>query len=61
MGEDVTAVVLKALSTGVVSESLSSTFISLTPKIKQPQKVSNFRPISLCNVVSKLISKVLVN
>ena len=61
MGEDVTAVVLKALNLGVILESLNSTFIALIPKVKQPRKVSDFRPISLCNVVYKLISKVLVN
>ena len=61
VGEDVTAVVLKALNTGVVPESLNSTFIALIPKIKHPRKASNFRPISLCNVVYKLISKVVVN
>ena len=53
--------VLKALNTGVVLESLNSTFIALIHKIKHPKKVSDFRPISLCNVVYKLISKVVVN
>ena len=61
VGEDVTAVVLKALNTGVVSDSLNSTFIALILKIKHPKKVSDFQPISFCNVVYKLISKVVVN
>ena len=38
VGEDVTAVVLKALNTGVVSDSLNSTFIALISKIKHPKK-----------------------
>lgn len=37
------------------------TFIALIPKIKESKKVLDFRPISLCNVVYKLIAKVLVN
>ena len=53
--------VLEALNSSVVPESLNSTFIALIPKVKQPRKVSNFHPIGLCNVVYKLISKVLVN
>ena len=61
MGEDVTVVVLKVLNSSVVLESINSTFIALIPKVKQPRKVFDFRSISLCNVVYKLLSKVLVN
>ena len=61
VGEDVRTMVLQVLNLGVVPESLNSTFIALIPKVKQPRKVFDFRPISLCNVVYKLISKVLVN
>ena len=61
VGKDVTTMVLNALNSGVVHESLNPTFISLIPKIKNPKRVSNFQPISLCNVAYKLIAKVLVN
>ena len=61
VGKDVTEVVLTALNSGTIPDSINSTFIALIPKIKYPWKVSGFRLISLCNMVYKLIAKVLVN
>lgn len=61
VGNDVIMVVLSALNTSVVLESINTTFIALIPKILEPKKVSDFRLISLCNVIYKLIAKVLVN
>lgn len=36
-------------------------FIVLIPKVKEPSSFGHFRPISLCNVVYKAFSKLLVN
>jgi len=33
----------------------------LIPKVDKPEYVSQFCPISLCNVVYKIITKVIVN
>ena len=40
VGEDVVSIVLNALNSSMVHESLNSTFISLIPKVKNPKRVS---------------------
>jgi hypothetical protein len=37
------------------------TFIALVPKQMGPSMVHHFRPISLCNIIYKVISKILAN
>ncbi|KAA3487368.1 reverse transcriptase [Gossypium australe] len=42
-------------------EDINNTSIMLIPKVNDPDSMSQFRPISVCNVVYKIISKVVVN
>ncbi|XP_022019573.1 uncharacterized protein LOC110919611 [Helianthus annuus] len=46
---------------GAFNNGSSSSFITLVPKIKDPVSLSNFRPINLVGVVSKVVSKALAN
>lgn len=46
---------------GVLPENVNRTLVCLIPKVKQPKQVSNLRPISLCNVLMRIMSKVMAN
>ncbi|KAJ0045278.1 hypothetical protein Pint_05294 [Pistacia integerrima] len=61
VGRSVIANVLHALNSGSFASTLNHTFITLIPKKKTPIRVVDYRPISLCNVVYKLVVKVLAN
>ena len=61
IGDDVSKAVLDFLNSCHIPKEFNFTYITLIPKMKNPKKISEFRPISLCNVIYKLISKVLAN
>ena len=61
VGTDVTHAVLDFLNNSNMLTDINYTHIVLIPKINSPKKMSNYRPISLCNVIYKIISKVLAN
>ncbi|KAF5821202.1 putative RNA-directed DNA polymerase [Helianthus annuus] len=46
---------------GSIRKSCNSSFVALIPKVVDPLTLSDFRPISLTGVISKVISKVLAN
>ncbi|XP_048623794.1 uncharacterized protein LOC125592583 [Brassica napus] len=57
--EDLTLMVNKFLLEGTMVNRLNDKNICLIPKITKPNAMTQFRPISLCNVSYKIISKVL--
>ncbi|MCI19611.1 cysteine-rich receptor-like protein kinase, partial [Trifolium medium] len=46
---------------GKLTKGLNSTFIALIPKIDNPQRLNDFRPISLVGCLYKILAKVLAN
>lgn len=58
---DVFKVVKQFFDTGIIDKNLIATNIALIPKKRNPQFMTELRPISLCNVIYKVISKVLAN
>ncbi|XP_055961043.1 uncharacterized protein LOC130015280 [Mercurialis annua] len=61
IGRDVVRCILEFMRTGVMPANMNHTFITLIPKNDSPESMKDLRPISLCNVIYKLISKVLAN
>ncbi len=53
--------ILSSLNSGSLLKAVNHTYITLIPKTQAPQKVLDYRPISLCNVIYKILSKVLTN
>lgn len=61
VGGDVSKICLQILNEDMNFEIINFTSIVLLPKIPYPTSLVNFKPISLCNVLYKLIAKMLVN
>lgn len=59
MAKDVLDGVRSFFNNGNILKEWNHTFITLIPKISNPVEVGDFRPISLCNVVYKIVSKCL--
>jgi hypothetical protein len=58
---EVTLAAQQFFRSGVMPEGVNDTAIVLIPKVAHPECLSEFRPISLCNVIYKIVSKCLVN
>ncbi|KAL2224767.1 UNVERIFIED_CONTAM: hypothetical protein Sindi_3018400 [Sesamum indicum] len=60
VGTEVTRAVLNFFTTGKLLKQVNSTLLALIPKVHNPMTVGDFRPISCCNVLYKIIAKLRV-
>jgi hypothetical protein len=60
-GVDIIREVKHFLEGGAMPEKWNGTIVVLIQKVMKPEKLKDLRPISLCNVIYKVASKVLAN
>ncbi|GJV70936.1 hypothetical protein Tco_1490931 [Tanacetum coccineum] len=61
VGNDVTCTVCEFFTNGKLLNELNHTIIALILKVSSPLRVTDFRPISCCNVLFKTITKIIAN
>ena len=60
IGPDLLHLVEETRVNGVLHLPLNSTFITLIPKKDNPKFLEDYRPISLCNITCKVVTKIIV-
>lgn len=61
IGDEISAAVLEFFESGKILQQINATNVTLVPKVRCPKEVADFRPISCCNIIYKLISKLLAD
>ena len=61
VGKSVCDFILAAFRDGKFDRRINETLLCIIPKVDHPEVINQFRPISLCNVVVKTISKIMVS
>lgn len=59
MGADMSEAVLKFFQKGFLLKEWNKTFIVLIPKIAKAKEPKEYKPISLCNVMYKILTKIM--
>ncbi|KAK3204570.1 hypothetical protein Dsin_018616 [Dipteronia sinensis] len=61
VGEDVISALQEFFRSGLLLKELNATILALVPKVPNPSKIKDFRPISFCNTLYKIIAKIIAN
>ena len=59
IGPDLLQLVEETRKNGVLHPPLNSTFLTLIPKKDSPESLEDYRPISLCNITYKVVTKII--
>ncbi|KAK3221908.1 hypothetical protein Dsin_008933 [Dipteronia sinensis] len=61
VGEDFINAIQEFFRSGLLLKELNATILALVPKVPNPSKMKDFRPISCCNTLYKIIAKIIAN
>ncbi|KAK0607494.1 hypothetical protein LWI29_015785 [Acer saccharum] len=61
VGDDVINTIQEFFHSGLLLKKLNATIVALVPKVPNPSKMTDFRPISYCNTLYKIIAKIIAN
>lgn len=61
IGDDVTKAVLNILNGDGDLSEWNKTLVVLIPKVQTPKRIQEYRPISLCNTIYKIVAKAIVH
>ena len=61
VGDFVREEVKRVFSSRIISDYMNQTLITLIPNCRSPESLSNYRLISFCNTIYKIVTKIIVN
>ncbi|KAK3218500.1 hypothetical protein Dsin_012470, partial [Dipteronia sinensis] len=61
VGEDVISVVQEFFRSGLLLKEVNAIILALVHKVPNPSKMKDFRSISCCNTLYKIIAKIIAN
>ena len=61
VGDDLTSAIQAFFVSGYLLKEVNHASLSLVPKVSNPSKLNDYRPISYCKTIYKCISKIIAN